>query len=1479
MSLGNYTNVCRDGSFGPGVPRIDDCRGGFDFTVTFEESVFSVLPACIFLLVLPLRFLSLRGIPCKTKRSWLRELKIAGFTALGVLQAVLLAYFSKNHEEYRPLLLASGTLQLLAVVFLGLLSQWEHRNAIRPSFLISAYLALTILLDSARARTQSFLDGQDVVAGLLIAIVVIKVVLLVIETKDKTAILFPEYAETSPELRASLFSRAFFIWLLPLLVKGFKGILSSQNLPTINEMLASPQLAAKVEARWKRRTVMGNHSLMLDVLFSFPKEVSIILISSTIQVGLTICQPFLIEDITKYLIDPQSQINTGYGLLGAFVCVSLGSALVIPWCFHYHFRLMIMARGALVSMIYSKLLRTRVNGVDQSTAFTLMTTDVEKIVDVAWRLLEPWYCILQIGICTYLLYRQLGAVCCVPIIVIFVTFALVLLAGYKVPRHQDSWFQAIETRVNLTAHTLSSLQSVKLLGLSDKMETDISKKRKGELLTSQKFRVRNCLALAASFCPTVLSPLITYGTYSIMRLVSHETPFPATTALTALSIISLISTPARQLLLAIPLGLQAIGSFSRIQEFLVLDETPGIATAASSSTFVGATSSASGTGSVHEPSKEKDAERIPSFSNPEEVHEVQHENPPAAEHDLALRFGPTEEVSFTSGSITAITGPIGCGKSTLLKGLLVAEEAQEKTGYPSRDIAYCAQTPWIFDGTVRDNIVGQSALDPQWYQDVVRACELETDIGRMPDGDATLVGSKGSRLSGGQRQRICLARALYADKTRAIFDDVTSALDGRTLCAVAEKVFGKSGILRAKGTLVVLATHAVQILQEVDRVLLMGKTGAIIDAGTCAELAERHQDILQQGQTRNSALSPDSPNPETAAEEDEEEAAEPAYLTEYQLALETQLNDLQRQKGDWRSYAYYIGAMGWANFGFFVFLACAYVVFNSIFQVWLTWWAEDTYISAHGLGYWLGLYGAWAALITLMVLATPLFFFTRLALNASVTLHEDLLVAAMRAPMSIISKTDIGSLVNRFSQDIRLVDWQLPFNMILTLFAFLLCLAGVGFAISAVPYIAIGIPFLFGVLYLLQSCYLRTSRQLRLLEIELKAPIVSLFLDTIQGLSTIRAFGWAKSYEHKSASLLDASQKPYYLLFCVQRWLLLVLALIVAGLQILVVGLSIAMRGNVTPSLVGLAIIQVAMLTETMSDLVMQWTEMETSLGAVTRIYGFTHETPREEHLGERGAVAGDAWPARGAIVFDDVSATYAADAEENSLALDGISFSLNPGEHVGICGRTGSGKSTLVSALLRLLPCHRGRILIDSIDIATLDPSVLRSKLNLVTQEPFLFQGSMRENLSPWTDAASVVSDSDATRALQQVDLWDKVVALGGLDAPLEDASFSHGQRQLFCLARALLRKSSILVLDEPTGHIDPATDATIQRVIREGFRERTIIMIAHRLQSLLHFDRVLVLDSGRLVEFGAPGDLLADGKSSFGALYRASEGRQVER
>ncbi|RYP75911.1 hypothetical protein DL771_002175 [Monosporascus sp. 5C6A] len=1185
--LESYSEICRDGTFGPAVPRIAVCRGGFDFTG----------PACLLFVTLPWRLLSLWGRKCKTKRSWLHEIKLTGFATLGVLQALLLALSSRSQVGYRAVLISSATLQLCASILLAVLSHWEHRNAIRPSFLISAFLFLTSILDAARARTQALIEGQHIVASTLIAIIVAKLLLLLIESQEKTRILLPEYSETSSELRSSLFSRAFFTWLLPVLSAGFKGVISFEDLPAVNEKLSSEALTARVESKWKKGISKGPLALMFDVLLSFPKEFSIVLVSNAIQVGLQICQPSLTQKLVRFLESPTAPMNVGYGLLGGFFCVSILNAL-------------------------------------------------------------------------------------------------------------------------------------------------------------------------------------------------SEIPDRTTTA-----------------------------------------------TSSSSDSNVSVT-------------REKSAERDRIFP----VHDPQQPHG----HNVAGN-GPfaAPALCFTPNCLTAITGPVGCGKSTVLRGLLSSDEAQESCPFPSKDIAYCSQTPWIYEGTIRDNIIGQSELDHPWYQSVIRGCELDADMGRTPEGDAAEVGSRGSRLSGGQRQRIAIARALYSNKARMIFDDVTSALDGRTLSAVADKVFGRNGILRSKGTSVVLATHAVQILQLVDQVLLMDKDGKFIDSGTYEQLAERHQSFTQR-QTLDSKPSAEA---ETSVLGKDVEAT----LEEYQTRLQTRVDDLRRQKGDWRSYAFYLGSMGWLNFIIFVLGAVFYVVFNAIFWVWLIWWAGDTN-GGHGLGYWLGLYATWAMLVMLSLLLTPIFFFTKLASKASKVMHTELLAAAMRAPISSISSTeDIGSLVNRFSQDIRLCDWQLPFNILLTLFALLACLSSIGVAVAAVPYLAIAVPALAAILYLLQLLYLRTSRQLRLLEIELKAPIVSLFLDTIQGIATIHAFGWSRAYLQKSFSLLDSSQKPYYFLFCVQRWLILVLALIVTAIEVVVVGLAIALRTQASAGLVGLAVVQVMTLTRGLSELVMQWTEMETSLGAVSRTYRFTHETPREDHLGELTTALPAEWPSGGSISFEDVSATY-----DPSLALKNVTFSVKSGETVGICGRTGSGKSSLMAALLRLLPCHQGRILIDSIVISTMDPENIRSKLNCVTQEPFLVDGTIRENLSPWGDQ---VSDNDMVQALKQVDLWSKVVSVGGLDALLEDNSLSHGQRQLFCLARAFLRKSSILILDEPTGHIDPATDATIQRVIREGFPGRTIIMIAHRLQSLVEFDTVMVLESGCLIEIGPPKSLLSDSSSSFSALYHASE------
>lgn len=367
--LESYSSLCGDGTFGPAVPRIAECRGGFDFTVTFEESFLSIGPTCLLVAMVPWRLLRIWGRTCRTNHSWLLEIKLIGFTILGALQIALLALFSTTQVGHRAVLISSATLQLCTNLLLAALSHWEHRNSIRPSFLISAFLFITAILDAARARTHALIEGQNSVASILITTVVVKLLLLLVESKEKTRILLPEYSNISSELRSGLFSRAFFIWLIPVLTAGFKGVISHDDLPVVSEKLSSESLTARVESRWKDGNFKGTYALMFDVLFSFPKEVFVVVLSYSIQVGLQICQPFLIQELVIFLESPSASMNIGYGLLGGFFCVSIVNALLIPCNYHHSSRLMIMARGALVSMIYSKLLQSRDSDSQRMTAF------------------------------------------------------------------------------------------------------------------------------------------------------------------------------------------------------------------------------------------------------------------------------------------------------------------------------------------------------------------------------------------------------------------------------------------------------------------------------------------------------------------------------------------------------------------------------------------------------------------------------------------------------------------------------------------------------------------------------------------------------------------------------------------------------------------------------------------------------------------------------------------------------------------------------------------------------------------------------------------------------------------------------------------------------------------------------------------------------------------------------------------------------
>ncbi|KAI9744667.1 MAG: hypothetical protein M1818_002196 [Claussenomyces sp. TS43310] len=415
----------------------------------------------------------------------------------------------------------------------------------------------------------------------------------------------------------------------------------------------------------------------------------------------------------------------------------------------------------------------------------------------------------------------------------------------------------------------------------------------------------------------------------------------------------------------------------------------------------------------------------------------------------------------------------------------------------------------------------------------------------------------------------------------------------------------------------------------------------------------------------------------------------------------------------------------------------------------------------------------------------------------------------------------MGVIMNRFSQDMQLIDFQVTLT-----------------SMSAAE----------GVVYIIQKGYLRTSRQLRHLDLEAKAPIYTLFVETLDGLATIRAFGWQSHLKRRNHMLLDGAQKPFYLLNCIQRWLAFVLDMLLTGVSVLVVVFAVKFRNQTSGGSTGVALVNVLTCHQHLAGFVQRWTLLETSIGAVSRIRAFSLECPVETR--QCAVQTPPRWPSGGSIEVENISAFY----NQNSPVLQNVTCSIPLGLKVGVCGRTGSGKSSFVLCLLQMLDISGGRITIDGLDLSCCSREVVRSAFITVPQDSVLFEGSVRFNLDP----RGLAGDAEIEDALRKVRLWDTINREIGLDAPIDEVHLSHGQRQLFSLARAMLSEAKILILDEAVSSVDGETNHLMQSLIRSEFASHTVICVEHYLENILDYGKIAVFDGGSLVEFDAPEVLL---------------------
>ncbi|KAI0423684.1 P-loop containing nucleoside triphosphate hydrolase protein [Xylaria sp. FL1042] len=1448
--------LCGDGSLGPVVE--NSCRGGFDFTVQFEELVLAILPASIFLLLSPFRALALLRRRIIARRNKVYVAKLGTIAVYIGLQVALLVQWARP-ELQSSVSLASTTLSLASGLSLALLSHLEHSKSIRPSFIITFYLIFTVFLDIARARTQWLLRDVNSIAATLTASLTVKVALLSLEAVEKRRLLVDGYRECALESTSGPFSRGFFLWLNSLLLSGFRKVLSLADLPSISEKLDSQVLAGNLSATWEKRNQKRKHALALATVLTFQWEVLLIVFPKLAYVALSLSQPFLIQEAVSFVQNTQTNNNNdvGYGLIGGFALVYIGLAITMGWSSHLTYRLMTMIRGGLISIIYRKMLQTQVTKTNDSAAVTLMGTDVQRIAETFhYLLVELIPAFIQLGIATYLLYLQLGAVF---VVLLILSIAGTLLSGQiadKVSKSQKTWLEAIQTRINFTSEILGSMKNVKMLGLTGQMFGMIQDLRGDEIAKSKKYRQVQSYYVSIVNVPEIVARLLLFGAYAIVAHINGTDSLSVSQAISSLALITLVSKPLADILVAIPQGWSALGCFQRIQKFL--NDMPYEQQALlniDSQTSIERLSPSVGT-------------EIDTIQTQMERGSIILENASFgwSQSSQNLVSEATVRINSSETGLTILTGPVGCGKSTFLKGILKETPYHKGNLDPLRSrVAFCDQTPWIISGSIRANITAELEYDELWYQSVVKACALDIDISRLSHGDLTIVGSKGVKLSGGQKQRISIARAVYSRKSIAILDDVLSGLDAVTEETVFRGVFGKNGLFKKLGTTVILATHSIKRLPESDLILAMDENGKIVEQGKFTDLnvPGKYVYSLKISNSQSSTGPDDESLPSSEKSTDAKDAA-----------VEAQIQDSSRRTGDWATYKYYTAALGrWKLLLFLAFVTINETA-NGIQTVWLNWWAQS---NERGdpprLGYWLGVFAAFSVAEVVGLVVSIVYLYVDITPNGGRHLHRSILKAALNAPMSFLAQIETGVLVNRFSQDLRLADMTLPGAIINVAFQLGQCIVSTVLAATAVGYFAAVLPFVVLALYLIQRFYLRTSRQLRLIELETSAPLFSHFIESLSGLVTIRAFGWTREYTNKTNKLLDQSQKPFYLLLCIQRWLVLVLDLVVAGLAVLLVGLAVALRSKINPGFLGIALVQLTGLSHALTSLVQFWTLLETSLGAISRIKDFSETTPSESTTEEAREPPSN-WLHYGALTFDSVSASY----EDNGpLILKDVSFSLTGGQRVGIVGRTGSGKSSIVQAILRMINIKGGKILIDNVDLSTLTGSVVREHIITLTQDPFLFPASIRTNIDP----LRVFTDEEISTALSKVKLWSVLRDKAGgnnrntkvvLDTCIDADFLSHGQRQLFCLARALLKPGKLLILDEPTSSVDAKTDAQVQEVIRDEFPDHTIIMIAHRLSSLLDFDHILVLDQGSLVEAGNPTELLDNPASRFAKMYHGS-------
>ncbi|NWZ61539.1 MRP1 protein, partial [Acrocephalus arundinaceus] len=1286
-----------------------------------------------------------------------------------------------------------------------------------------------------------------------------------------------------PEASSSFLSKITYWWFSGLLWKGSQQALGVDDLWPVRKQDSSEEIVAWAEKEWKKchsRTqqkmesatfkkgqktesgiaeaeetealLQSKHSQSGSLLRMFWSMFGTYFLLST--VCLVVCDVFLFSTpkvLSLFLKFIEDQAAPSW--LGYFYAFSMFLLGCLQTLFEQRYMYMCLVLGlrlrtALTGLVYRKILV--MSSASRKAASTgeivnLVSVDVQKLMDLIIYFNGTWLAPIRIIICFVFLWQLLGPSALTAIAVFLFLLPLNFVITKKRSQFQETQMKHKDERAKLTNAILSNIKVIKLYGWEKTFMEKLLGIRKQELQALKRSQILFSASLVSFHSSTFL---ITFVMFAVYTLVDNTHVLDAEKAFVSLTLINILNTAHSFLPFSINAAVQAKVSLNRLAAFLNLEELNPESSSRNTSGCVQASITISnGT-----------------FCWSKET-------------SPCLR---SIELSVPQGSLLAVVGQVGAGKSSLLAAVLGELQATDGHVTMKDTAAYVPQQAWVLNASVEDNILFGKEMDETWFSRVTEACALQPDLETFPAGQKSEIGEKGINLSGGQKQRVSLARAVYQEASIYLLDDPLSAVDAHVGQHIFEHVLGPKGLLKDKTR--VLVTHTINILPQVDNIVFL-VDGMISETGSYQELLQRNGTFAEflrshiTAEEKPVAGFPGNPGAlesfflglgdsvksavgkETipVSQDCSSAAATRGGLTKAETTLHGRVSA--------GVYGAYLKATGRA--------LCVYMVLSFTGQqamafsrgYWLSLWTDDPVLNgtqqhtqlrfgvfgALGVVQALGRFACIAAVLLGGVLASHQLFL-------------QLLSNVMRSPMLFFEQTPIGHLLNRFSKDMDAVDSVIP-DKLKSVLGFLFNLLEIYLVIVvATPWAAMAIVPLTVLYAAFQHFYVTTSCQLRRMEAASRSPIYSHISETFQGSSVIRAHKDQQRFISKSNFLVDENQRICFPGAVADRWLATNLEFLGNGIVLFAALFAAMGKTQLSPGTAGFSLSYALQITGVLNWMVRSWTEIENNIVSVERVREYLR-TPKEAPWTLNGKLQGQVWPTEGRIEFRNYSLCYRPGLE---LALRLVSVTINRHEKIGITGRTGAGKSSLAAGLLRLVEAAEGAILIDGQDIAQLGLHDLRTKITVIPQDPVLFSGSLRMNLDPLNQ----YTDADIWTALELTQLKNFVADLPEqLEYKCTDQgeNLSTGQKQLLCLARALLRKAKILILDEATAAVDLETDVQIQCMLRTQFRDSTVLTIAHRVNTVLDCDRILVLENGQIAEFDTPEHLIAQK----GLFYRLME------